>query len=126
MNPKGETQYIKRFDGVKWTLVIVLLVALVVLNYFYSNVAWGIRAAAGLIIAGIALAIASQTQKGYRAWEFIKGARGELRKVSWPSRKETGQTTLVVVAMVILIALILWGLDSFFIWFIAWLTGQRG
>jgi preprotein translocase subunit SecE len=36
------------------------------------------------------------------------------------------QTTLVVAAMVVILALILWGLDGFLVWLIGWLTGQRG
>ena len=50
----------------------------------------------------------------------------ELRKVVWPTRQETIQTTLIVVAMVVVAALILWGLDKVFFWLVAWLTGQRG
>lgn len=115
-----------KFDGLKWLLIVVLIVAGVVANYIYSDVAWAIRAAIGIVLAAILLAIAGFTQKGRLAWGFIKGARTELRKVVWPTRQETIQTTLVVVAMVVVTALILWGLDSFFMWAMGWLTGQRG
>lgn len=115
-----------RFDGLKWALIVVLLIAGIVADYFYSDVAWAIRAAAGIVLTIILLTIAGFTQKGRLAWGFIKGSRTELRKVIWPTRPETIQTTLVVVAMVVVMALILWGLDSFFMWAIGWLTGQRG
>ena len=72
------------------------------------------------------LLVISQTSKGLQLWSFIKGARIELRKVVWPTRQETIQTTLVVVAMVVVAALILWGIDTLFFWLVGWLTGQRG
>ena len=38
----------------------------------------------------------------------------EIRKVVWPNRTETTQTTLIVLAAVIVASLLLWGLDSLF------------
>ncbi|MFQ5488846.1 MAG: preprotein translocase subunit SecE, partial [Gammaproteobacteria bacterium] len=46
--------------------------------------------------------------------------------VVWPSRKETVQTTLIVVAMVIVVAMILWTFDMFLTWAVKMLTGQGG
>ncbi|ABX79120.1 preprotein translocase subunit SecE [Coxiella burnetii] len=115
-----------RFDGLKWLLIVALLVAAIVAEFYYSQVAWAIRAAVGIVVVVILLAIASQTDKGRRAWGFIKNARAELRKVVWPTRQETLRTTLVVIVMVVITALILWGLDSFFMWAIGWMAGQRG
>ena len=60
---------------------------------------------------GIAVAVAMQGATGRNAWEFAKGARAELRKVVWPSNKETMQMTLVVFGMVVLIAVFLWVVD---------------
>ncbi|PMB54842.1 preprotein translocase subunit SecE [Coxiella endosymbiont of Rhipicephalus microplus] len=115
-----------RFELLKWLLIIFLLVGGMVANFYYSQVIVTIRAAVGIVLAILALIIAAQTQKGRKAWSFIKSSRTELRKVIWPTRQETVQTTLVVVLMVIMTALILWGLDSFFIWAVAWMTGKRG
>ena len=50
---------------------------------------------------------------------MLKEARVELRKVIWPTRVETGQTTAIVVVVVLIVALILWALDSLFAWIIA-------
>lgn len=115
-----------RFELLKWLLIIFLLVGGMVANFYYSQVIVTIRAAVGIVLAILVLIIAAQTQKGRKAWSFIKSSRTELRKVIWPTRQETIQTTLVVVLMVIMTALILWGLDSFFIWAVAWMTGKRG
>ena len=54
---------------------------------------------------------------------MLKEARVELRKVVWPTRVETGQTTAIVIVVVLVVALILWALDSLFAWIIASLIG---
>lgn len=126
--PKDLVQQQKspRFDGLKWLLVVLVVVGGIVANYVYSTVPAAIRAAIGIVLFIIVIAIAGYTAKGRAAWGFIKSARTELRKVIWPTRQETVQTTLVVVAMVTVTAFILWGLDAFFMWALGWLTGQRG
>jgi preprotein translocase subunit SecE len=60
---------------------------------------------------GVAVALALVTAQGRAAWEFVRESQVELRKVVWPTRKETIQVTLVVVAMVIIMSLFLWVVD---------------
>ena len=109
-----------------WILVLILVVAGLVADYYYSYVTWSIRAAIGIVLLVIVLLIASRTVSGNRAWSFIKSARIEMRKVVWPSRPETTQTTLMVVAIVVITALVLWGVDALFINIVGLLTGQGG
>lgn len=113
-----------RFNVVMWVTVLLLIVGGIFANTYYSQIAWAIRAAVGIVILALALLIALQTSAGQQVWIFAKGARIELRKVVWPTRQETIQTTLVVVAMVVIAALILWGIDTLFFWLVGWLTGQ--
>lgn len=49
-----------------------------------------------------------------KAISFIKEAYGELRKVSWPSRKQTINYTMVVIGASIVVAVFLGALDMFF------------
>ena len=51
-----------------------------------------------------------------RLRQFIKESWSELKKVTWPSRKEVYQTTLVVIATSIFFGFYLWGLDLVFSW----------
>ena len=44
--------------------------------------------------------------------KLISDSRFEVAKVVWPSRGETTQMTIVVLVMVLLLALVFWGLDS--------------
>lgn len=113
-------------DALLWVLIAVLLCAGIVAYYYFQELAWALRASAALVLICIIIAIASQTSQGNKAWNFAKEARFELRKVVWPTRQETIQTTMIVVAMVVIMALILWGVDSILMWAVSWLTGQRG
>lgn len=112
-------------DALKWIVVFLFVIGGIVANSYFNDVAWAVRSAIGIVLFVLSLLIASQTRKGQVAWSFMKGARIELRKVVWPTRHETLQTTLIVVAMVVIAALILWGLDTVFFWLVGWLTGQR-
>jgi preprotein translocase subunit SecE len=55
---------------------------------------------------------------------FLRESRLEVRRVVWPTRQETMQATLVVVALVFLVGLILWFLDMALFWAISSLTGE--
>jgi preprotein translocase subunit SecE len=115
-----------RRDALLWALVIVLLAAGIGANYYYQQVVWSLRVAVGIVFVGILALIALQTQQGKAAFVFAKEARAELRRVTWPSRQETIQTTLLIIALVVVMALILWGIDSLLMWAASWLAGQRG
>ncbi|MBT8151698.1 MAG: preprotein translocase subunit SecE, partial [Gammaproteobacteria bacterium] len=60
--------------------------------------------------------VALQTVEGKAFWALIKGARTEIRKVVWPTRQETMQTSLMVLAVVVVVGIILWGLDTLLGW----------
>lgn len=76
--------------------------------------------------AFLAMLIASQSHMGKSAWHFIRGSRVELRKVVWPTRTETTQTTIAIIFIVFLLGLMLWGLDSLLVIGTKFLTGQGG
>jgi len=59
-----------------------------------------------------------QTMKGQKFLGMAKEARVEIRKVIWPTRPETTQTTLIVLAAVAIVALLLWLIDSLLSWII--------
>jgi len=79
-----------------------------------------------IVLASLALAgfVALQSYQGREFSQFVQSSRVELRKVVWPNRQETLQTTLVVVVMVILLALFFWFLDWVLGFVTRLLTGQ--
>lgn len=122
MNVKAEAKD-SRFDLVKWLLVAALVVAGVVGNQYFSAEPILYRVLALLVVAAVAGVIALQTSKGQAFWVLAKEARVEIRKVVWPTRQETTQTTLIVVAVVLVMALMLWGLDSLLGWLVSLIVG---
>lgn len=123
---KSDNQEDSKLDWLKWAISVILLLAVLVGNHYYSEFSAPIRAGACLV--GIALAgfVASTTKRGKWVVEFFRDSRAELRKVVWPTREETVQMTLIVMGMVVVLALLLWGMDGILVWLIGWLTGQRG
>ena len=59
----------------------------------------------------VALGVAYQTAAGRSLWGYVVGSRIELRKVVWPTRQESVQATLMIAVVVLIMALLLWGLD---------------
>jgi preprotein translocase subunit SecE len=114
------------FNKLKWLTVVLLLAAGVVANYYYGQVAWPLRLLAWMVGLPVVALVAFQTQQGRNALEFIREARVELRKITWPTRQETVQTTFIIAIMVVILAIALWGIDGVLMWVIGWLTGQRG
>ena len=116
----------KAQDTLKWLVATSLLAAAVVAFYYYGEESLLLRVIGLLIVAGAAAAIAFSTDKGRTAWEFMRESRTELRKVVWPTRKETTQTTLVVIGVVILVAIFLWMVDGILSWVVRLLLGHGG
>ncbi len=110
----------------KWVCVVLLLVIGIAANTYFAQVAGALRAIGWIVLLAACAAIAAMTAQGKAVIAFSKDARLELRKVVWPSRLETTQTTLMVIVLVIVMSLILWGIDTFLMWAIGWMTGQRG
>jgi preprotein translocase subunit SecE len=69
---------------------------------------------AGVALAGLVLALVVflTSESGVNLIGFLKGSRIELRKMVWPKRQETVQTTLIIMVVVVLVALFLWAIDA--------------
>ena len=112
-------------DRIKLAVAVLAMSAGIGGYYYLGDQTMLVRVLVLLGALAITVAIAMQTETGRAAWEFTKEARQELRKVVWPTRKETTQMTLVVVAMVILVSLFLWVVDWGLLAAVKALTGQR-
>jgi preprotein translocase subunit SecE len=99
-------------DILTWVVVAALVLAGAVGNAYYAEQSLLYRVLALVAVAAVAGLIALQTHQGRALWTLVNEARVEIRKVVWPTREETTQTTLVVLALVFVMSLILWGLDS--------------
>jgi len=94
--------------------------------YWFEQYSLLIRVPALLAAAIICVVIVVQTTAGRQLVGFFRESQIEVRKVVWPTGKETTQTTLVVMALVVAVAVFLWLLDMFLLWSVKLLTGQGG
>jgi preprotein translocase subunit SecE len=111
-------------DTIKLLVSVLLLVAAIGGFYVYEEqvVIW-MRILGLLAVVGVAVAVALQSAAGRRIWAFAVDSRTEVRKVVWPSRQETIQTTLIVFGMVLVIGIILWLVDMMFLSIVRAVTG---
>jgi preprotein translocase subunit SecE len=101
-----------KLDILKWVVVTALVGVGIAGNAYFSDESLLYRILALLVLAIIAGFIALQTAKGRSFWQLSKDARLEIRKVVWPTKAETRQTTLIVMAVVVVVGLLLWAMDS--------------
>ena len=109
-------------------LKIAVAVGCVVLGvwayYYFAEAAVVLRflMVVGGLLAGAAVAWLSQPGKEFFA--FAQASWAEAGRVSWPTRKETIQTTAIVFAFVVVMALFLFAVDSSLAWAVKMLTGR--
>ncbi len=103
-------------DKVKFSLALIILAAGVAGFYLLSEQAMILRVLAVLVGFALAVVVAWKTEPGQRFITFANEAVLESRKVVWPSRKETMQTTAIVFAFVVVMALFLYLTDKSLEW----------
>lgn len=108
---------------VKWIVVLVLLVAATLGNHYLTSVSPVVRIGGVVVLALMAFGIVLLTEQGRAFLDLLKEARVEARKIVWPSKQETWQTTLIVAGVVVVTSLLLWGIDSLFGWLVSSVIG---
>ncbi len=53
---------------------------------------------------------------GPRLGKYFRDTWGEFKKIVWPSKKQVINNTIVVLTMVVIFAVVIWGLDTLFAW----------
>ncbi len=122
MSSKAEASESNNNDLIKWLVAILIFAAGTISFYIFPELSVLVRVGILLIALGVAVFIALTTEKGRSIWRFGKDAEIEVRKVVWPTRQETTQTTLIVIAMVIVMALLIWMVDSILFWIVKTVT----
>ena len=89
----------------------------------YAEVGLLYRVLAVVALMLLGSGVALTTAKGQTFLQLLKDANIERRKVVWPTRQETTQTTMIVVAVVVIVGLALWGLDTLLGWLVKLLVG---
>jgi len=114
-------------NTVKWVVAIAILIAATVGNRYAPELlpqlsSW-VRIVALVVLAVGALAITLTTAQGQSFIKLLKEAQVEARRIVWPTKDETMQTTMIVCAVVVVMSLLLWGVDTLFGWMISAVIG---
>ncbi len=98
-------------DTVKLSAALALLVGSIVGYYYFEEESLLYRVLGMLAVIAAGVWVALTTAKGKGLLNFMTGARTEVRKMVWPTRVETMQTTLMVFIIVVLLSIFLWVVD---------------
>ena len=111
-------------DNIKIAAAI-LLVAAGVGGFYYLDqspmILRVISVLAGFIAGGL---VFWMSEPGKQFHGYAQESVAETKKVVWPTRKETLQTTGIVFVFVVVMALFLWAVDSSLLWVVKKLLGQ--
>ncbi|MCU0756318.1 MAG: preprotein translocase subunit SecE [Xanthomonadales bacterium] len=113
-NLAGDAEQASPLDTVKLVAALAVLLGALVAYYWFADwPQWArVLTMLGGLIAGFALA--AFTRVGRAFFGFLGNAQIEMRKVVWPTKQETLQTTLLIFVVVVIVGLLLWLFDTFF------------
>ncbi len=114
-------------DTMFWAAGLFVLLAGVVGFFQFAGEVMTLFRVLGLLVAVLVAAlIVGRTERGREMFGFVREADVERRKVVWPTRQETLQTTLMVLVITIIVAILLFFMDSLFGWMVRRLIGAAG
>ena len=111
-------------DKLKIAVAVALLMAGIAAFYYWDQSP--LIARVGAVIAGMVASVVVfwTTTPGKEFFAYAQESIEEAKRVVWPTRKETVQTTLVVFAFVFVMAIFLWMVDAGLLWAVRLLMGQ--
>jgi preprotein translocase subunit SecE len=111
-------------DKIKIAAAVLLLLAGIAAFYYWSDALMIARVAVVLAGAVAGAVVFWTSQPGKEFYAFAQESIEETKRVVWPTRKETLQTTGVVFAFVVVMAVFLWLVDAGLLWAVRLLMGR--
>ena len=102
---------------------IIVLISGMILFYYFSDVRLFYRVLAMISVVILSGFIGYQSDFGKLVYSYITDSKVEIKKVTWPTKQETTQTTLGVIVVVIIVGILLWLFDMLLGWAIGTLYG---
>jgi preprotein translocase subunit SecE len=102
---------------------IGVLVMGMILFYYFSDIRLFYRVLGMIAVLILSGYIGYQSDFGKLVYSYVTDSKIELKKVTWPTKQETTQTTLGVIFVVIVIGILLWLIDMLLSWAIGTLYG---
>jgi preprotein translocase subunit SecE len=109
-----------------WLVALVLFTGAISARIFLVQYSAAWKNIGLLTAVGLAFVCFSRTTLGIKFIQFWKASVLEVRKSVWPTRQETMQTTIAVLAMIVVMGLLLWTIDLGLLKLVATLTGRWG
>jgi preprotein translocase subunit SecE len=116
----------KKSDLLISSAAILLLIMGISGNYYFASQSALLRVVVFLALGACALFLLYKTAMGQKAWMYWQESLVEARKVVWPTKKETMQSTIGVLAMVLIMGIFLWSVDAVLVRIVAWLLRHNG
>jgi preprotein translocase subunit SecE len=111
-------------DKIKLVLALLLVAAGIAGYYLLADQALVLRVLAVLVGITVATIVIWTTPLGQQGFGFARESIAEARKVVWPTRKETIQTTVIVLILVVVVAVFLALVDYGFLRMVKMLMGR--
>jgi len=124
MVAKTEVEVSNKMDTVKLGLSVLILIVGVAGFYYFEAESLLYRVLGLLVLVAFAVSIIYTTNMGRSVVGFARESRIEVRKVVWPTRQETVQTTLMVIVSVIIVGIMLYFIDMILLEAVQYLTGR--
>jgi preprotein translocase subunit SecE len=103
-----------------WITFVAVLVLVAALVLYYTLVDYSMVVRLAVLFGGIAAAIliVAISLDGRRFITYAGDSWQEVKKVVWPTRRESTQMTLVVFGFVLIMSLFLWLADKLIEWLV--------
>ncbi|QIE01807.1 preprotein translocase subunit SecE [Buchnera aphidicola] len=115
----------KVLEKIKWLSISFFLLLLFFIKYYFYKIQLLIRVFIILFLALCAGGIFLYTKKGKHILSLIIMSKQEMKKIIWPTYKETLYTTLIIISVAILISFLLWCADNIILHLIALIISLR-
>ena len=124
VDPPNQSGGTSTLDIVKLVVAGLLAIGSAVAFYWFAD-QWPTWARVLMVLAGVGAgaAIGLSTAPGILFRKFLRDAQIEVRKVVWPTRQETWQTTLIVAVAVLIIGIMIWIIDMILSWLVRMMRG---
>ena len=111
-------------EKAKLLLSALLLIAGIAGFYLLADKAMVLRILVVIVGFAAAIAVLSTSQRGKSGIGFVNASIAEAKRVVWPTRKETIQTTVAVFIMVVIMGVFLMLVDIGFAYMVQWIMGR--
>jgi len=107
-------------NKVLWLLIITIALLIIFSSMYFPIFIESSSLMAIFIISGVVvlLILGKQTNQGIKCWDFLLESKLEIRKIVWPSKQETINSTLIVIAIVFVVSMIIYFIGMLFMYFI--------